>query len=148
MFSCKFYEIFKNNSPLEVIGFWIFQPNSMSRYYNKNIKLTSVAAIFFNILPTLWMLFVCLDKFGSHHPEQVLKISNMFKKISLVKFRCRFHCLNSIVIAVHIISLTSLLSSVCAVGSVGTQVCGWRESNFGRGRVSCAGLQSFGTGQK
>ena len=94
------------------------------------------------------MLFVCLDKFGSHHPEQVLKISNMFKKMSLVKFRCRFHCLNSIVIAVHIISLTSLLNSVCAVGSVGTQVCGWHESNFGRGRVSCAGLQSFGTAQK
>ena len=41
----------------------------MSRYYNKDIKLTSIAAIFFTILPTLKMLFVCSDKFGSHHPE-------------------------------------------------------------------------------
>ena len=41
--------------------------------------MTYIVAIFFNILPTLKMLFAFWDKFGSHHPEQVLKISNMFK---------------------------------------------------------------------
>ena len=80
MFSCNFYKVFKDFLALEAIGANTSGSSSQAvGLDNKEIKLTSIAAIIFIILPTLKMLLVCWDKFGSHHPEQVLSISNMFK---------------------------------------------------------------------
>ena len=74
-----FWEHLFHNCPWSQ-SFWIFKPSSMFRYHNKDIKMTSIAAILLTILPTLKILFVCWDNFGSHHPEQVLQILNIFKE--------------------------------------------------------------------
>ena len=131
MFSCNFCEVFKDNFSLEAIGATASRSSSQAVCLdNKEIKLTSIVAIFFTILLSSKMLFVCWDKFGSHHPEQVLKISNMFKG-NICEGVC---CSWTIVITVDI-SCMSLLKSAGGVGSVVAWARGWRESNFGRGCV-------------
>ena len=63
-------------------------------------------------LLNLEMLFVSLDNFGNHNPEQLLKILDIFKKIICGG------CSYSIVFAVEV-SFTSLLNSVVGMGRVG-----------------------------
>ena len=51
------------------------------------------------------------------------------------------------VLAVYI-NFTSLLNSVDDVGSVGAWIRGWRETNFGIGRMFRVGPQRFCADQK
>ena len=103
--------------------FWILQLSSMSRYYNKDLKMTSVAAIFFSF-ESFHNTVLCWDRFGSHHPATISKSWICTSEKSVVENHC---------IAVQI-SFMNLVNSVGSMGSVGAWTCGWRESNFGRDR--------------
>ena len=56
--------------------FCIFKSSSMSGFYKKELKMTSLEAIFWQY-SRLWKCFLLIEMLGSHHPEQVLKIWNI-----------------------------------------------------------------------
>ena len=85
------------------------------------------------------MFYVFWDNFSSHHPEHVLKTSNIFKGNTVSEFE--FRCSETIVFAVYI-SFTNLLNGVGGVGSVGAWIRGLRESNFGIDPVCHVGPQN------
>ena len=80
-FAVNFTRFFKNlfHRILWCFCFWILKPSHMSRYHNKDMKTTSITAMFLITLPTLKIFFLCWDNLGSHHPEQVCEITDIFK---------------------------------------------------------------------